>query len=154
MFWIRRKWQYVETVLELVFRRPVLGIGVIPLLPDGSIALILRRDTGKWAIPGGFVNWGEDIPTAANRELVEETGLEMVKISRLVGTYSGQYRDPRLHSICVVLAAEVQGKLIIKDTLEVEEVKAFAPENLPLDNLSFDHDRQLKDYLAGVTVVA
>ena len=154
MFWIRRKWQYIETVLELVFRHPILGIGVIPLLPDGHIVLILRRDTGKWAIPGGFVNWGEDIPTAANRELAEETGLEIVKISRLVGTYSAPNRDPRIHSICVVLAADVQGELIIQDTLEVEEVRAFAPDNLPLDNFSFDHARQIKDYLEGVTTVA
>ncbi len=154
LFFIRRAWQYLETIVGIVFRHPVTGISVIPILPDGRVALIRRRDTGKWAIPGGFVSWGEDITTAAYRELEEETGLEGLKIRRLVGVYSSPKRDPRVHSICVVIAADVKGDFLVQDTLEVDEVKAFPLPNLPLDNLSYDHESQLRDYLDGVTTVA
>jgi hypothetical protein len=49
---------------------------------------------------------------------------------------------------------EAQGKPHPKDELEIMEVKAFAPKDLPSGNLSHDHDRQLKDYLQGLTTVA
>jgi 8-oxo-dGTP pyrophosphatase MutT (NUDIX family) len=85
---MRRLWQIVQTVLGLIFRHPVTGTAVIPVLPDGRIVLIRRRDNGRWGLPGGMVDWGEDIPTTVRRELAEETGLDLVKIRRLVGVYS------------------------------------------------------------------
>ncbi len=151
---LRRAWQYLQTVVGLIFRHPIAGISVIPILPDDKIVLIRRRDTGQWGIPGGFVNWGEDIPTSAARELKEETGLELVKIRRLIGVYSAPDRDPRVHSICIVIEVDARGDFQIEDTLEVIEVKAFGSDTLPLGELSHDHDRQLKDYLNGLTVVA
>ena len=93
-------------------------------------------------------------PTATSRELAEETGLQLVKIARLVGVYSSPKRDPRLHSISVLLEVEATGNLQTEDPLEILQVKAFAPEELPLGNLSHDHDRQLQDYLNGKTTVA
>ncbi|MGH2415688.1 MAG: NUDIX domain-containing protein, partial [Microcystaceae cyanobacterium] len=104
--------------------------------------------------PGGMVDWGEDIPTTARRELTEETGLELLKIRRLVGVYSSPDRDPRIHSISVLIEAEVQGKLAVQDTLEVSDIKAYSIETLPLGNLAHDHDRQLQDYLQGLTTLA
>lgn len=151
---MRRSWHFIQTVLGLIFRHPILGTSIIPLLPDGRIVLIRRRDNGKWGLPGGMVDWGEDIPNTVRRELAEETGLELVKIRRLVGVYSAPDRDPRIHSICVVVEAEVQGIMQAQDTLEVMEVQAFAPGALPLGKLSHDHDRQLQDYLKGLTTLA
>jgi ADP-ribose pyrophosphatase YjhB (NUDIX family) len=139
---------FFHSLLGLFFRYPVPGTNIVPLLPDGRIVLIRRRDTGRWALPGGMVNWREDIPTTVRRELAEETGLELVKIRRLVGVYSSPDRDPRVHSICVVVAADVQGEINIQDKLEVTEVKAFSPDNLPkAKELSYDNGEQLKDYL-------
>ena len=151
---MRRSWQFIQTVLGIIFRHPVTGTTIIPILPDGQIVLIRRRDTGEWGLPGGIVNWGEDIPTTARRELAEETGLELVKIRRLVGVYSAPDRDPRLHSIAVLIEADVQGTMQIKDTLESREVKAFAPTDLPKGKLAHDNDRQLQDYLDGLTTLA
>jgi 8-oxo-dGTP diphosphatase len=149
-----RIWQFVTTVIGIIFRHPVTGTTIIPIAPDGRIVLIRRRDTGQWGLPGGIIDWGEDISRSVKRELEEETGLELVKIKRLVGVYSAPDRDPRLHSICITVEAEVQGNPKVIDTLEVAEVKEFTIEQLPLGNLSHDHDRQLQDYLNGATVIA
>jgi ADP-ribose pyrophosphatase/8-oxo-dGTP diphosphatase len=151
---MRRSWHLIQTVLGLIFRHPIIGTSIIPLLPDGRIVLIRRRDNGKWGLPGGMMDWGEDIPNTVRRELAEETGMELVKIRRLVGVYSAPDRDPRIHSVCVVVEAEVQGRMQAQDTVEVMEVQAFAADALPLGKLSHDHDRQLKDYLNGLTTLA
>lgn len=151
---MRRSWRFISTVLGIIFRHPVTGTTIIPILPDGRIVLARRSDSGKWGLPGGVVDWGENIPQAAARELEEETGLKLEKISRLVGVYSAPDRDPRLHSISVLLAAEVTGTLEVKDKLEILEVKAFTPDELPSTDFSHDHGRQLQDYLNGKTTVA
>lgn len=149
-----RLWQFFQTVLGIIFRHPVTGTTMIPILPDGRIVLIRRHDTGKWSLPGGIVNWGEDIPTTIERELEEETGLNVVKIRRLIGVYSAPDRDPRIHSISILIEVEVQGTMKPKDTLEVSEVEAFAIGSLPKGDLSHDHDRQLQDYLNGISAIA
>ncbi len=120
-----RVWQYLKTIMGVIFRHPITGTTIIPILPDGRIVLIQRTDSGKWGLPGGLVDWGEDIPTAAKRELKEETGLELLTIRRLVGVYSSPHRDPRIHSISVLIEADVRGIFEPEDTLEVLDVKAF-----------------------------
>lgn len=151
---MRRLWHFAQTVLGVVFRHPITGTSIIPVLPDGQIVLIQRRDNGQWGLPGGMVNWGEDILTTVHRELEEETGLEVSKIRRLVGVYSSPDRDPRIHSICVVVEVEVQGSLRIQDEYEIIDVRAFPPAALPIGTLSHDHDQQLQDYFAGATTLA
>jgi ADP-ribose pyrophosphatase YjhB (NUDIX family) len=151
---IPRAWQFFQTVLGVIFRHPVTGVTIVPILPDGRIVLIRRRDSGEWGLPGGIVSWGEEIAYAAKRELAEETGLNLVKVRRLVGVYSAPDRDPRLHSIAIFIEAEAAGEFGIQDTLEIAEVQAFDRHNLPNEKLSHDHDRQLQDYLAGRTVLA
>lgn len=150
----RSLWRFVQAVLGIIFRHPITGTSIIPILPDGQVVLIRRSDNGFWSLPGGMVDWGEDVPTAVRRELIEETGLELVKIRRLVGVYSAPDRDPRIHSICIVVEAEVDGNMEIHDTLEVLEIKPFPMSSLPLPQMSHDCDRQLKDYLNGLTTLA
>jgi ADP-ribose pyrophosphatase YjhB (NUDIX family) len=144
----------VRILLGLLLRRPIVGTSVIPLLPDGRIVLIRRRDNGLWGLPGGIVDWDEDIATAAARELAEETGLTLVAMGRLVGVYSAPDRDPRFHSVCIALEAGVEGSFNITDTAEVIEVQAFHREALPTGKLAHDHAEQLKDYFAEKTVLA
>lgn len=150
----RSLWHIGQTVLGLIFRHPITGTSIIPILPDGRIVLIRRSDDGCWSLPGGMIDWGEDVPTAAKRELMEETGLELLKIRRLVGVYSAPDRDPRIHSICIVVEAEVQGEMTIADDLEVLEIQAFEPSTLPKSKMSHDHTKQLQDYLQGLTTLA
>ena len=145
---------FIFTVLGIIFRHPVTGATIIPLLPDGKIVLVRRKDTGEWGLPGGIIEWGEEVSVTAKRELWEETGLELIAIQRLVGVYSKRDRDPRLHSISISLAADVAGELQVKDDLEIAEVSAFSPDTLPFGNLAHDHERQLQDFLAGKTAIA
>jgi 8-oxo-dGTP diphosphatase len=149
-----RSWRFISTVLGIIFRHPVTGTTIIPVLPDGRIVMIQRSDSGKWGLPGGMIDWGEDIPHAAKRELEEETGLKLVKIKSLRGVYSDPQRDPRLHSISILLEVSAEGELDPKDKLEVLQVKAFTRDELPLGDLSHDHDQQLQDYLNDQIAIA
>ena len=143
----------IRTLLGLLLHRPLVGTCIIPLLADGRIVFILRRDDGLWGLPGGLVDWGEKVADSAKREIEEETGLVLAQIDRIVGVYSDPERDPRFHSICVTIAAQVEGSFHIGDPDEVLEVKAFSLDELPLEQLAHDHAQQLKDYFAGKTVL-
>ena len=143
-----------STVLGLLFRRPLAGTSVIPVLPTGEVVLVKRQDNGLWSLPGGFVDWGEEINQAVVRELKEETGLDVVRVHRLVGIYSSPRRDPRLHSICVAVAVEAEGEFQIQDKLEIDAVRAFAKEDIPMNALAHDHERHLRDYFSDITALA
>lgn len=151
---MNRLWNLFQSVLGLIFHHPITGTSIIPVLPDGRIVLIQRRDNGKWALPGGMVEWGETIESTIQRELVEETGLQLTKVDRLVGVYSAPDRDRRFHSICVAIAVQVTGKTAVEDTLEIQGVKAFERSELPIGRLSADNDRHLQDYFDNVTTLA
>ena len=151
---MKRVWHFLKNVMGIVFRHPITGTSIIAKLSDGRIVMLRRRDNGLWSLPGGIVDWGEDIPTVVARELREETGLVVTAVNRLVGVYSDFDRDPRMHSICVVVEVEAEGSMDGWDPLEVVEVQAFYPGAMPMGNLSHDHDRQLQDYFNGLTTLA
>jgi len=113
--------------------------------PGRPIVLIERRyPPPGWAIPGGFVDFGEPVETAAVREAREETALE-VSLIVLLGVYSDPVRDPRGHTASVVYVAEARGVPRAQD--DARAVSMFSPDQLPA-NLAFDHARILADYLA------
>ncbi len=146
-------WRPIRVLLGLLLRRPILGTSIIPILPNGRLVLARRRDTGLWSLPGGIVDWGEDIATAASRELYEETGLTVTQVGRLVGIYSGVYRDPRFHSVCVAIEAFVDGTPITADPAEILEVAEFDRDDVLTLALSHDHTQHLQAYFANVTVL-
>ena len=146
-------WRHLRAAMRLVLRHPTLSVGMIPVYPDGRIVLARRVDLDRFSVPGGMVDWGETIEEAAKRELEEETGLEMVRVIRLVGVYSSPARDPRTHAVNVVLALEVRGEPSIRDALEISEIHAFSPADIPYGYLAFDGEQQLKDYLEGRVAV-
>lgn len=146
-------WYMLRTFLGLLLRRPIMGTCVIPIMPDGQVLLMRRRDSGQWGLPGGLMDWGEDIVTSAARELREETTVELVAVERLVGVYTAPRRDPRFHSVCVVMAAQVRGTPQIADPREVLEVGCFPLGELPPGKLSHDHSEHIRAYLEGATVL-
>jgi len=110
---------------------------------EGKIVLVKRKNPPHgWAIPGGFIDYGESAETAARREAKEETGLD-VRIIRQFHTYSDPRRDPRGHTISVVFIAQAQGKPEAKD--DASDIGLFDHDTLPRE-LAFDHLQILEDY--------
>ena len=127
-------------------REPSLTVDVVIKAKSG-VVLIRRKNEpyrGKWALPGGFVRYGERVELAAEREAEEETGLR-VKLQKLLGVYSEPGRDPRGHVISLCFSARpVGGRL--KAASDAGEVRIF--KRIPWSKLAFDHAQILKD--AGV----
>ena len=125
---------------------PLLAADVIIELrerPGRPIVLIRRKNPPYgWAIPGGFVDVGESVESAAEREAEEETGLE-VECLQLLGIYSDPARDPRGHTASAVYVAEANGEPVAGD--DAGEVGIFEPDHTP--PMVFDHDRIISDYL-------
>jgi len=90
-------------------RKPGLAVDCIILI-DGKVLLIHRRNPPHgWALPGGFVEYGETVEDAVRREMKEETGLDLADL-RQFRVYSDPARDPRGHVVSVVFAARGIGK--------------------------------------------
>ena len=124
----------VREAARLILRRPVVGVAVAARAPDGRWVLIRRADTGKWALPGGTLEWGETFRELIPRELREEAGVEVRSIGRLIGVFSRPDRDPRFHGVTVVVACEVElPARQPMNFLEIEEVGLFADAELPND---------------------
>lgn len=123
-------------------RNPFPTVDII-IEVEGGIVLIKRKNPPHgWAIPGGFVDYGETVEAAAVREAKEETGLD-VKLSELLGVYSDPDRDPRHHTISTVFVAESSGEPVADD--DAADAGVFTENSLPED-IAFDHREILADY--------
>lgn len=108
-----------------------------------GIVLIERKNPPHgWALPGGFVDYGETVEQAAVREAREETGLE-VELIRLLGVYSDPRRDPRQHTLSVVFIGRAGRVPRAGD--DARRAKVFTRETQPA-KLAFDHTKILADY--------
>lgn len=113
------------------------------LIRNKKVLLIKRLNEpfkGKWALPGGFVEYGERVEEAIIREFEEETGIR-ARVKKLLGVYSDPDRDPRGHTISVVFLLEGEGEPNAGD--DAVEAKFFDLEKLP--SLAFDHEKIIKD---------
>jgi len=127
--------------------RPKLAVDAVIVTRDKKVVLVKRKFfpfIGSYALPGGFVEYGETIEKACVREAFEETGLK-VKIVRLLGVYSDPKRDPRGHTVSpVFLCRPVAGELK-ESSGESYDVRAFGRGELRKMKLAFDHGKILKD---------
>lgn len=113
---------------------------------DDSTVLIQRKNDpykGSWALPGGFVEWGETVESAVLREVKEETGLE-VDLIALVGVYSDPERDPRGHTVTICYLVRKKGGELKADT-DASNAQCFKKDSVLKLKLAFDHDIILKD---------
>lgn len=126
------------------YRNPFPTVDII-IEVEGGIVLIQRRNPPYgWALPGGFVDYGESLEEAAIREAKEETSLDVELLSQL-GAYSDPDRDPRQHNISVVFVARSRGKGKPAASDDALEVGIFDGDSIP-EELAFDHSRILEDY--------
>ncbi|MCL4305902.1 NUDIX hydrolase [bacterium] len=117
----------------------------VVVVREGKVLLILRKNPPEgWALPGGFIDYGESAEDAAARELSEETGLSAESLC-LVGVYSKPGRDPRFHTLTVVFRAEVAGVISAGD--DAQEARWFDLSSLP-EQIAFDHREIIADALA------
>lgn len=129
------------------YRNPYPTVDIIIRLTDrpepDNILLIKRRNPPYgWALPGGFVDYGESVEQTAVREAKEETGLD-IRLTGLVGVFSAPGRDPRFHTITTVFSAEADGEPCAGD--DAGEVCIFTAGTLP-DDIAFDHRDVINKY--------
>ena len=124
------------------YRNPVPTVDIIIDI-DGKVVLIERRNPPLgWALPGGFVDYGESVEHAAEREAMEETGLKLAELQQF-GVYSDPARDPRQHTLSVVFTARGIGTPEAAD--DAKRLALYDLDALPAP-LCFDHAKILDDY--------
>jgi ADP-ribose pyrophosphatase YjhB (NUDIX family) len=139
---MKKKCPHCQGELEC-YENPFPTVDIIIEIPGRGIVLIKRKNNPiGWAIPGGFVDYGESLEEAAIREAQEETSLK-VELIRQMHTYSDPERDPRHHTITTVFIARAQEEPVAAD--DAQEAGIFTEDNLP-EPLVFDHREILRDY--------
>lgn len=127
------------------FRNPVPTVDII-IRYEGKILLIERGELPSGlAIPGGYVEYGESLETAAVREGKEETGLDLVNLEQF-HAYSDPDRDSRQHNISVVFHADGRGNP--KAGSDARNIVMIEPENIENYEFAFDHKQILLEYRA------
>lgn len=126
-------------------RNPFCTVDAIIETENGIILIERKNQPSGWAIPGGFVDYGESFEDAVRREAKEETGLD-IKLTRQFHTYSDPKRDPRHHTISTIYIATASGEPKAGD--DAKEVGIFNKDSLP-EEIAFDHRQILEDYFKG-----
>jgi ADP-ribose pyrophosphatase YjhB (NUDIX family) len=129
----------------IYFRDPKVA-AVVFAVQDGRVLLVRRGvdpQSGRWALPAGYVDYSEDPREAAVREVCEETGMT-VRITRLIDVLGPDVREGT-SAIVILFEAEVTGGTLAAQD-DVEEVALFAPDEIPMDEIAFESTRLL---LAG-----
>jgi 8-oxo-dGTP diphosphatase len=124
------------------YRNPLPTVDIIIEFQDGIVLIERKNPPHGWALPGGFVDYGETLEAAAIREAREETTLEVDNL-RLLGCYSDPGRDARMHTISTVYIADGCGRPQAAD--DAANIGIFHLGELP-EALCFDHAEILRDY--------
>ncbi|PLY03600.1 MAG: NUDIX hydrolase [Desulfuromonas sp.] len=127
------------------YRNPLPAVDII-IKVDNSLVLIERKNKPfGWALPGGFVDYGEPLEAAARREAMEEVGMELSHLKQF-RAYSDPQRDPRQHTISVVFSAKGIGQPRAGD--DAGKARLFKLDDLPAP-LCFDHAEIINDYFSS-----
>jgi len=122
------------------YKNPIPTVDIIIEIEHGIILIERANPPFGWALPGGYVDYGESLEEAACREALEETGLKIELLGQF-HTYSDPSRDVRQHNISTVFIAKAKGQL--KPGSDAKEARVFTD---PPQSLLFDHAKILKDY--------
>lgn len=123
-------------------KNPVPTVDIIIEIGEKIVLIERKNEPFGWALPGGFVDYGESFEDAAQREAFEETGLHIDNM-RQFRTYSNPSRDARLHTASTVFTATATGTPQGGD--DAHQAVLFDKKNLP--ELAFDHGQIIADFL-------
>lgn len=127
--------------MSAAYRNPLPTVDIIIEVAGGIVLIERKNPPHGWAIPGGFLDWGESVEECAVREAEEETGL-VVRLEELFYVYSRPDRDPRHHTVTTVFIASADGRPVAAD--DAAKAGVFTAANLP--SMAFDHAQILQDY--------
>jgi len=140
----RTVFSYLEYICKKISFGPFLTVDTI-IETDKGIVLIQRKNPPfGWALPGGFVDYGESLESAAIREAKEETNLDISDLIQF-HTYSEPDRDPRFHTVSCVFIAKAKGTP--KAASDAKDLATFDLEEIKDLEFAFDHKKILADYL-------
>ena len=135
---------YLEYVTQKLQAGPFTTVDAIIEIGDGIVIIKRSNPPFGWALPGGFVDYGESLEEAVRREAKEETGLELTSLKQF-HTYSEPQRDPRFHTVGTVFIAKAKGRPQAgDDAVELKVVKLGEIEKL---DFAFDHKKIIQDYI-------
>ena len=135
-------------------KHPFLTVDAVIVCDNDSIILIKRKNSpykGLWALPGGFVEYGETVESAVLREVMEETGLK-IDLNEVSGVYSYSHRDPRGHIITICFTAQKKGGNLKANT-DAIEVDCLKLDDIFKLNLAFDHKKIIIDALNHLNLI-
>lgn len=124
------------------YRNPLVTVDVIIEINPGIVLIERKNPPYGWALPGGFVDYGESLETSAVREAKEETSLD-IRLVEQFHAYSDPDRDPRHHTVTTVFIAQGTGTPQSAD--DAKNIGVFTRENLP-SPIAFDHAKIIRDY--------
>jgi len=135
--------RYLDYMNKKISEGPFLTVdGIIEY--EGGIVMIKRKNPPfGWALPGGFVDYGESIETAVAREVKEETSLNFINFKQFK-VYSQPQRDPRFHTVSIVFCGQGEGEL--RAASDAKDVRVFKLDLLPQE-IAFDHEKVIQDYI-------
>jgi len=124
---------------------PFLTVDGIVAYQDGIVMIERTNPPLGWALPGGFVDYGETVEQAVAREIKEETNLDIVDVKQFA-IRSDPHRDPRFHTVSIVFSGKGRGQL--RASSDAKNAKVFTLSNLP-GNIAFDHREIIAQYLSA-----
>lgn len=136
----------LSNISSKTFRNPYPAADTIIKFGEGVVLVYRKNPPRGWALPGGFINYGESAEKAAVREAQEETGL-IVENLKLFGVFSNPDRDPRFHTISIIFTGTGKGRIKAGD--DASKVKVFSENSLPKE-MAFDHRKILRQFFSIV----
>jgi len=135
---------YLEYIQHKLCQGPFVTVDIIIEVARGIVLIERSNPPFGWAIPGGFLDYGETLEHCAQREAKEETNLDVYDLEQM-HTYSDPRRDPRFQTVTTVFTAKAQGTPRAGD--DAQNVKVVALSDIARSQLAFDHTDVLQDYL-------
>ena len=134
---------YLGHMVDKMAQGPYVTVDGIVEVSGGLIMVERSNPPFGWALPGGFVEYGESVEEAVKREIKEETNLEFIDVKQFK-VYSSPDRDPRFHTVSVVFCGKGEGSPLADS--DAADVNIFEYNELPA-KIAFDHRKIIEDYI-------